>query len=665
MSLSVIQRVGLGFAVLVVISLLNSVFAWRGQLAIRDQFNTIDQVIVPTRSAINQQLESLLLMNRITNQYLAEDDAERLVPLNDALELRIGEWQNTRDQLNAGVRPDALDPALYELATAQVEQVLAITRNQLAAHRQRLEQEQSLRRGLAAFTAQWAQFDNGMQNLQRLLNDNDTIGFFVPYVRELGANMDASVARLLTVENLDEVLAEAEAQAQRVEEIIGTLEVIIEDEARVERDLMPYITALRQLVDPEQGAYALQTQLISDATERRLALNSLEVGVDTALNAYSELNTALLQANTSASQEALTSQNRVQSVMWLLTAVSTGIALLVAFGVARVIRRPLKGIMAGLHHLQQGDLTEPQFGRIHRDEFGTIQQGVAAVAGSFRTIVQGIRASTDAVDEALRALVQRSRDTQIMVQDQQDQTGQMATEVTEMEAAIREVARAALTSQEEVGSVNAMAQASHEQMSAAVESITALKRSLAESSDVIASVSTESEQIREIVTVIHGIAEQTNLLALNAAIEAARAGEQGRGFAVVADEVRSLAERTRQSTEDIDAMVQRLREKASAAVEHMTTNDTQADTVVTQAETTAQSLLTMRQGLSRINDMAQQIATAAEEQSSVAQSVSQHVVGIAESASKVAGNANDNITAFEEVVTITVELKGGVAHFQV
>lgn len=665
MSLSVIQRVGLGFAVLVIISLLNSLFAWRGQLAIRTQFNTIDQVIVPTRGAINQQLERLLLINRVTNQFLAENDTERLAPMESNLQALIDAWQLAREEVDNGPRPTALDTRQYELATRQVIEVLSITTAQLSAHRQRLAQEQNLRRGLAAFTAQWAQFDNSMQNLQRLLSDNDTIGFFVPYARELGANMDASVARLLTVESLDEVLSEAKAQEQRVAEIIGTLEVIIEDEPRVERDIMPYITALQQLVNAEQGAYALQTQLITAAEARRSTLSALEENVDTALLAYTSINNALLRANTEASQEALASQNRVQSVMWLLTASSTGIALLVAFGVARVIRRPLKGIMTGLQHLQQGDLTEPQFGKVHSDEFGTIQQGVAAVAGSFRTIVQGIRASTDAVDEALRALVQRSRDTQIMVQDQQDQTGQMATEVTEMEAAIREVARAAVTSQDEVGSVNDMAQASHEQMTAAVNSINELKRSLAESSEVIASVSTESEQIREIVTVIHGIAEQTNLLALNAAIEAARAGEQGRGFAVVADEVRSLAERTRQSTEDIDAMVQRLREKASAAVAHMTTNDSQADTVVAQAETTAQSLQNMRQGLARINDMAQQIATAAEEQSSVAQSVSQHVVGIAESATKVAGNAKENISAFENVVSITVELKGGVAHFQV
>lgn len=664
MNLSVVQRIILGFAVLVAINLANAVYAWRGQVAVKEQFNTIDQRIVPLRQALNDQIESLLLLNRVVTQFVAADSEEELDRLFANFDEQIVAWETSvQDVDDAGLTRN-LDTSVYDQAVEDVRASVEIASFQFPARISFIANDRAMRDLLTEFTETWTRFDGDLESMEFLLRDNDMIGFFVPYVRRLGAEMDTSVSRLLTLETIQQVNFEALQQESRVDEIIGMLQAIGEEEERVREDLEGYVRALQQLVNADTGAYALQRQLIQATIDRREDLTIMEQRVDSALVGYRALVRDVQAANNRASAEALATQETVQRVMWILTVIALVVAVLVAFGVSRVIRLPLNTILAALDRLQSGSLEDPRFGKIRQDEFGRIQSSMISVVQNLRTIVTQIRAGSESVDQSVRDVVANSRTTSALVAEQQGKTDQMATEVTEMEAAIAEVARSAQTSLEEVSSVNQRAIENQQKMNTAVQAINVLKDSLVESSEVINSLSSESEQIREIVTVIQGIAEQTNLLALNAAIEAARAGEQGRGFAVVADEVRTLAQRTRSSTEDIDNMVQRLREKASAAVDHMTSNDAKADEVVMQAQTTAASLQEMLEGLSNIDQMAHQIATAAEEQSMVAKSVSEHVVEIAESASQVSENVTNNSRAFEGVAKTADGLQASVSHFQ-
>jgi methyl-accepting chemotaxis protein len=209
------------------------------------------------------------------------------------------------------------------------------------------------------------------------------------------------------------------------------------------------------------------------------------------------------------------------------------------------------------------------------------------------------------------------------------------------------------------------AQAGKRVVSETVASIRTLAAEVEAASEVIHRVEADTESIGRITEVIRGIAEQTNLLALNAAIEAARAGEQGRGFAVVADEVRTLASRTQNSTSEIQSMIERLQRSAREAVVVMQRGRSQAEVSVNQAAGAGESLDAITTAVRTITDMNGHIAVASEEQGAVAEDITRTVVSIADVAEQTARGADQTAGAADQLAKLTSDLKAEVARFRV
>ena len=225
-----------------------------------------------------------------------------------------------------------------------------------------------------------------------------------------------------------------------------------------------------------------------------------------------------------------------------------------------------------------------------------------------------------------------------MVLEQKDEVDKVATAMTQMSATVHEVARNATEAAEAAQRADEETSKGKMVVSQAIEAIDLLANEVNEAAQVIHRLEQDSDEIGAVLDVIRGIAEQTNLLALNAAIEAARAGEQGRGFAVVADEVRTLAQRTQQSTQEIQNMIERLQSGAQDAVKAMEQGRSRAQVGVEQAAEAGTSLETIAQAVGTISDMNTQIATAAEEQSVVAEEINLNIVTISDMADKIASD---------------------------
>ncbi|WP_376747761.1 methyl-accepting chemotaxis protein [Pseudomonas kuykendallii] len=242
---------------------------------------------------------------------------------------------------------------------------------------------------------------------------------------------------------------------------------------------------------------------------------------------------------------------------------------------------------------------------------------------------------------------------------------QVSTAATQMSAAVNEVARSAQNAAEAAQRADEQSREGAEVVGSTIGSIRALARDVESASERIRTLEHEAQQIGAVLAVIKGIADQTNLLALNAAIEAARAGEQGRGFAVVADEVRALAGRTQNSTNDIQQMIERLQQGVHNAVTAMQAGSQQARDSVERAAGVDQAIGRTGESVQRINDMAAQIATACEEQSSVTEEIARNISDIRDLSNQAAQTSGESTRASEHLSALSEGLAQLVGRFRV
>lgn len=351
-----------------------------------------------------------------------------------------------------------------------------------------------------------------------------------------------------------------------------------------------------------------------------------------------------------ALQEAIlaneSSAIRVAMVFALLAII---VGIFVAFVITGGIQKSFRRVTDSLNDIAsgEGDLTQ------RLDESGAPE--LSELACAFNQFVEKIQDLVKQVSDSTNTLTASSKqvseiavDTKLNVNQQESKIEHVATAMNEMTATVQEVAHHAQDAAEAARSADDESNDGFRVVTEVVEAINHLARQVGETANTIHSLEENAEQIGSVLDVIRGIAEQTNLLALNAAIEAARAGEQGRGFAVVADEVRTLASRTQQSTEEIQQTIERLQAGAKAAVTSMEDGQQQTQTTVEKAGKAGDALSTITQAVSRIVDMNSQIATAAEQQSAVAEDINKNVVSIstlsvqaAQGAEHVAGSSQE------------------------
>jgi len=342
------------------------------------------------------------------------------------------------------------------------------------------------------------------------------------------------------------------------------------------------------------------------------------------------------------------------------------VGLMIAAFLTRGIVKPLCDTVATMRDIAQGDgdLTK-KLDEKGNDEISRLAVAYNAFADKIRGIVEDVKQSTERLTNASGSMLGVTNDTSEAVIQQQAETQHLATAMHEMTATVQDVAQNAQHAQAAAESADKSTESGDQIVNNAVAHTQELANAVDQAAEVVANLANESDNIGSLLEVIKGIAEQTNLLALNAAIEAARAGEQGRGFAVVADEVRTLASRTQTSTEEIERMIERLQSGSRNAVETMEKGKSKATESVSQANEARASLEIIAKEVAAIAEMNIQIASAAEEQSSVAEEINTNVININQIAEKTSGGAQQSKTACEDVSSIASHLSGLMGQFKV
>ena len=340
------------------------------------------------------------------------------------------------------------------------------------------------------------------------------------------------------------------------------------------------------------------------------------------------------------------------------------LGIFAAILITRQITRPLNATVIAARRIADGDLTN-DISTTRQDELGLLQNTMQHMTVSLRTLIGGISNGVTQIATASEELSAVSEQTSAGVTHQKMEVDQVATAMNQMASTVQEVAQNTEDASQAARLASDRAAHGSSVVQHATREISQLAGEVGQLGHAMQRLIQDSDKIGGVIDVIKAVAEQTNLLALNAAIEAARAGEQGRGFAVVADEVRSLAQRTQQSTTEIEALIQALQHGTGAASDLMDASRQRTEGTVELARQAEQALVEITRSISTIEQMSQQISAAAEEQSAVTDEINRSVISVRDIADQSAAATEQSAASTVELARLGSDLQGMVARFRI
>ncbi|MCW4631685.1 MULTISPECIES: HAMP domain-containing methyl-accepting chemotaxis protein [Marinomonas] len=356
--------------------------------------------------------------------------------------------------------------------------------------------------------------------------------------------------------------------------------------------------------------------------------------------------------------------NTISLIVTAITAIAILMGIFFALIIRHMIVTPMKEVMAAVEKIASGDLTQ-QLHTDRKDELGRLYNNIGTMSTTLNTLISEVVSGVLNLSSTSEQLETISKQSQKMMLSQKDETDQVATAINEMSSTVAEVARNAETAAEATTEADKIVNQGNQMVSGVVASIGSLASDLTATSKSMEHLKTRTDNVGNVLEVIKAVAEQTNLLALNAAIEAARAGEAGRGFAVVADEVRGLASRTQSSAKEIEDLIIELQNGAQDSLEKMLTS---RDLSTSNAEQ-AKEVLTLFANISKqvgyMQDMGLQIATASEEQSQVSEEINRSVENVRLLADETAEGSAESVRAVSNLRTLSHQLKSLTERFKI
>ncbi|WP_368163407.1 methyl-accepting chemotaxis protein [Aeromonas sp. R6-2] len=611
-NLSILQRIYLGFAILILVMIGASSLTFFSQGQLKGALTRVTDQSMPLVQASARTQIVLLEAHRWLSDTLSESDPKvleeeisRLTREREATQAALAELKQ------AAASHPQLGAPLATLAN-QLEQYLSQTAPLPEKRRSMLERLTKVNRAKGQFQVTLPQFKKNLADMMITIDDS-----FIKMLAEK-LTTQLSTIELSTMDALNQsatgaIEAALKRNKMQIQGFNATVKDLENELPDFDNDLGHQVRAFVRDTTAEEGLLVQYLALMREQAAmqaQRSAAGEQVVAVQQTLASVDRESRQIMDQSIAAADGVL-SQSRITQGMAIAAAIV--LALLVAWGLGKAIRRPLQELLSVLGAVTQGEMTA----RVHfqsHNEFGQLARQVNLLISQMGDVLGQLASAATQLTDTAHSNRHTAEKVRGELERQRAETASVATAMTQMEASVREVAMAAHQSLEQVQEVERASRIGRQVMAGNISTTHQLALKLQHAGQVIAEVSTMSNKIGNILEVIRGIAEQTNLLALNAAIEAARAGEQGRGFAVVADEVRNLASRTSDSTSEINAMIEGLQQAVSRAVKEMEECSGEMEASVQQSSDANGAMEEIQGIVTQINDMASQIAAAAEQQ---------------------------------------------------
>jgi methyl-accepting chemotaxis protein len=660
--MSLVQRMIGGFALLLIALLVLAGSNFMSLNSIQTQLQGVTEQAVPLSQKAGQIRSTLLSADLRIQQLLDSKTIDDATRMNDQLQDNM----DTLEQLIDSINPELL------ASNPQLSQAIDGIRNASGAFtidNALLMQKHQQQLTISILEQRHA---HDMVKLGRELNKylgKDSSNLFIDQdVRTLIQAMDRDTRTVMNAFNSYLVNQDLDKLENRIAGQDTVIRHYLDDIRKGEADkgklFSIMINPLLFHLQDEKGLLSIYRQqhrlrAETEALKKRVS--------DEVENSGKQADALVTIASQMLKEARVSSESTVATSITLLTVISIiaiAAAILISLVLSRSIRSAINAFRDNLVTMSRGDM-RVRFDTRRKDEFGELGSHLNELTQALQTTFRDLSGSTDRLSQTSGVNAQTSRDTRAAADEQKQLLEQTATAMTEMESTVKEVAQRSQDTMHAADNVKQQMVEARKAIEIAISNVRQQAAHVEEASGTTNELDAYGKKIDSVIETIHNIAEQTNLLALNAAIEAARAGEQGRGFAVVADEVRSLASRTKQSTVEIQSTIELMQKLITAVVNVMSESSRMSESSIAVAGDAERGLGNISNSIGEIVNMNIQIASATEQQSHTAREISQSVVSIANAADKNAAGAQQTARIGEELLQLASNQKQLIQKFQV